>query len=159
VSECVCVCVCACWCVCVCVCVCVRGKSYRAIHLRRTHTIPLKFLSPSTCNANVTISLQSTRDCKCTCRLLIRQHIFQTYSLIRRSISPPGTGLETFFTVNGVRVMFHFCLVFKQTRIYIFIFCILCFGGDQNPARVGGSQDTELTILYKQSLQWWFHCI
>ena len=62
-------------------------------------------------------------------------------------------------TVNGVRAMFHFCLVFKQTRIYVFIFCILCFGGDQNPARVGGSQDTELTILYKQSLQWWFHCI
>ena len=22
-----------------------------------------------------------------------------------------------------------------------------------------GSQDTELSILYKQSLQWWFHCI
>ena len=96
-SVCVCVCVCVCWCVCVCVCARARGKSYRVVHLRRTHTIPLKFLSPSTCNANVTISLQSTRDCKCTCRLLIRQHIFQTYSLMRRSISPPGTGLETFF--------------------------------------------------------------
>ena len=28
------------------------------------------------------------------------------------------------------------CRVFKQTKIYVFMFCIECFGGDQNPGRV-----------------------
>jgi hypothetical protein len=42
---------------------------------------------------------------------------------------------------HGVRVMFTACRTFKQTQIYVFMFCIICL------------------ILYKQSLQWWFHCM
>jgi hypothetical protein len=37
-------------------------------------------------------------------------------------------------TDHGVRVMFTSCRAFKQTKIYVFMFCIICF------------------ILYKQSL-------
>jgi len=44
-------------------------------------------------------------------------------------------------TTHGVRVMFTSCRVFNETKIYIFMFCIICF------------------ILSYKSLKWWFHCI
>ncbi len=28
------------------------------------------------------------------------------------------------------------CRAFKQSKFYVFMFCIICFGGDQNLARV-----------------------
>ena len=38
-----------------------------------------------------------------------------------------GMGREGTET-HGVRVMFTVCLVFKQTKIYVFMFCIICLG-------------------------------
>ena len=52
---------------------------------------------------------------------------------------------------HGVRSMFHSCHVFKQTKIYVFVFCIICFGGDQNLARVEWVV-TKLPILYTVSV-------
>ena len=36
----------------------------------------------------------------------------------------------------GVRVMFHCMSRLQTAQIYVFMFCIICFGGDQNLARV-----------------------
>jgi hypothetical protein len=38
--------------------------------------------------------------------------------------------------VHGVRVMFHCMSRLRTDQIYVFMFCIICFGGDQKIVRV-----------------------
>ena len=62
-------------------------------------------------------------------------------------------------TTHGVQVMFTTNLVFKQSKIDVFMFCFICLGVIRTLQGWSGSQDTELPIFYKQSLQWWFQCV